>query len=557
MPLYPFQKEIVEFLLANGASKLVCAEAGVGKTAPTCVALSKMAKRHHRVLIICPPNTNVTATWEENLAKWANTKRVQVLKTGKDQIGPLCTYIICPYPRLYKPAIRAQIRAKQWDVMVLDEAHKYSNWEAEIAKHLYKGADSLLSCATYRWLLSGSFMPNRVSQMFLPLKCLAADKLGKYAEFMAFTRQFCGGYFDKNKQEWNYHGSSNLPQLQKILEGIMFFRRFRDVHPDIPPDYVEEHFLDVDIKESERDTPLPVLERLVGIAKIQGIMDYLTNLLYNKDEKILVFTRNRTVTEQIHKRLNDSGFKAGIYYGGMSHSAKQAAISRFVKGDGRVLVANRMSLGEGTNTLQFVCNRAVDAQPDWSAGLTNQSYGRLIRHGQTKPVYLTRIIARNTPDERIWASYAQKMTVINTLFKEKDMTIEALLTEANGYLKVIADAVNSKKAEVVAEKKPASKPQPKPPTEKEMAEQDSALVEEDVREVASLLRESLGGKKVPAAAKTVAAIIKKFAPKGSEGKLADVPSSKYEAAVKALKAAMPEGEDPEDEDEEEDEDDEV
>ena len=573
--LYPFQEESVRFLLSRPHC-LLADDPGVGKTPPVCVALPQVTKVYGRWLIICP--TGIKDTWAHRLLEWnaiQHLSHVQVLNTGKDKLlpGKRC-YIVSPAIML-NPIIQAQLLSFKYDCIVVDEADQFKNWDAEGSKFLYQ---VLLPRAINKWLLTGTFMPNRPIEMYLALKCLAPELIAPYDTYEKYTKRYCSGYFDSIG--WNVNGSSHLKDLRKRIKPFMLRRELRDVYPELPGIIEDTIFIPTSILESERNTPLPTLERLVGVAKIQGVVDYLRDRLYNFEGKILVFTRNRQVTEEVFQHL--IGFKQWVplkYYGRMSSLQKSLVLDAFQNSaEHRILIANRRSLGVAQDGLQNCCNHVVEAQFDWCRGLTDQGYGRLVRNGQTNKVRITRMIASDTIEEAMLYDYRQKTKTNNILFKtEKKMSIEdslasiadSLLKLANpanmvtmggggggkGTLTIESSPKSTERTGIIgdsakpagsAAKKPAGRPSKVvAPTEDEMAEQDEALTLEDVREVAGEVREKLGGKSVPAAKAAIDKVTKKF----GGAKLADIDSKHYIKFIAALRALVPEDEPEEDEEE--------
>lgn len=47
----------------------------------------------------------------------------------------------------------------------------------------------------------------------------------------------------------------------------------------------------------------------------------------------------------------------------------------------------------------FVATQIHILEPQWNPSIESQAIGRLFRHGQTKTVYVTRYICRNTVEE--------------------------------------------------------------------------------------------------------------------------------------------------------------
>jgi SNF2 family DNA or RNA helicase len=583
MKLYAHQEKTVEFLLADGPHKLLLDDCGVGKTAPTCVALTKIPHRHRQTLIVTLPSHK--STWMRELQTWANVSPdcINIINTGKDDLyAKRRGFVIISPQLLLTKRIQIELLKQKWDAIVVDEAHVYKSWDAVGSKFLYK---HLLKTGNFIWFLTATLMPNRPIDLYLPLKCLFPEILGEYVDYEKFTRRYCAGHMDSTG--WNANGSSHLSELRARLAPIMLGRELREVYPGLPPSITDEIYVDIDIEESERDTPTPTLERLVGIAKVDGAVDYLRDELYNEPtQKILVFTRNRQVTEEIYIGLLGFGtWRPLKYYGGMTKEEKCKVLKDFETDPlTRVLIANRTSLGQAYDGLQRVCNRIVEVQFDWQRGLQDQGYGRIVRNGQTKPVRITRIVAAGTVEDAIIRSYYQKKKSNDVLFandkRRKIVNIEESLDRIAGALEILVslksefkETSDSPKAKsttkdgakfaVSAVKKSAGKPVKSAPTEDEPEDEEAyeeasgeaEITEDDVRNVAGEVRAKLGGKSVPSSKAAIDKVTQSFKKKdGSKCKLlADIQAKDYAKVIEKLKALAPEESDG-DEDEDEDED---
>ncbi|TPL03518.1 SNF2-related protein [Mesorhizobium sp. B2-4-11] len=131
--LNPHQIEAALFALESPLSKgvLLADEVGLGKTIEAGIVLCQLwAERKRRLLVICP--ASLRKQWALELAEKFNLpSRVLDAKTFKDErrLGraPLNEKAVLILSFNYANALRDEIKAIAWDMVVIDEAHKLRN----------------------------------------------------------------------------------------------------------------------------------------------------------------------------------------------------------------------------------------------------------------------------------------------------------------------------------------------------------------------------------------------------------------------------------------------
>ncbi|MEI7652610.1 MAG: SNF2-related protein, partial [Verrucomicrobiota bacterium] len=96
---------------------LLADEMGLGKSCQTILAADMIGARD--ILVVCPASVRVN--WEREFERFSPMYRpCTVLMSGKDKL-PAGGVVICSYDMLQ--SFNHLLKARQWDVLVLDEAH--------------------------------------------------------------------------------------------------------------------------------------------------------------------------------------------------------------------------------------------------------------------------------------------------------------------------------------------------------------------------------------------------------------------------------------------------
>jgi len=257
--------------------------------------------------------------------------------------------------------------------------------------------------------MSGTPILNRPSEIYIILKSFAPKALGKYAAWPWFVRRYCG---------YQGKGATHIEELEKVLSAFLLRRTKERVLDQLPE--IVESIVHVPGINDDDSLPLPTRRRLVSLAKLDYIKEYVTDLLETIDKLVLVVYHKETI-----QKLSEVFKNSVTIHGGMDSNFKQRQINRFIEDPTCNLIIGQISvIGYGIDGLQNVCNYIVFGELDWSPGIIEQAKDRLRRIGQNNTVFAYYLIAAGTIEEDIDLKLGWKRKVIKELVKPSDIAVE-------------------------------------------------------------------------------------------------------------------------------------
>jgi len=206
--LNPHQIEAALFALQSPLSKgvILADEVGLGKTIEAGIVLCQFwAERKRRLLVLCP--ASIRKQWALELEEKFNLPALvldakayrEAQRSGR---APLAGKAVIILSFNYGNALREELKSIQWDLVVMDEAHKLRN-----AYRLSNKVGQGLRWATEdcrKLLLTATPLQNSLLELF-GLSTLIDDHL--FGDLNAFRAQYAGA-------------GANLPELRQRLSGF-------------------------------------------------------------------------------------------------------------------------------------------------------------------------------------------------------------------------------------------------------------------------------------------------------------------------------------------------
>lgn len=348
--------------------------------------------------------------------------------------------LTCSYDLATRPGINAELRAwlsgSRNTRLIPDEVHFLKSIDAG-RSHAVLARGGLAACATGIWALSGTPAPNNLGECWPLLRVFGAYR----NSYDAFIAQFCTTRHTPYGDVIT--GNKNIPEFRQLIAPWILRRLMKDVMPEMPPirfDDVTVAAGPVDVEvffpeyfmiqnrgnelkeliEKQRATlqamvdlmgtgatglesigaalgensPVSTLRRYVGLQRVQGVIDLVTDEFASGLDKIVIFCIHRDVIESL--RVGLAKFGAVTLYGGTNPKTRQRNVDKFANDPKcRVFIGNIQAAGVAIDGLQKQCCEVLLLEKYGVPGWMAQAIMRVRRTGQTRPVRVRSVRLHN------------------------------------------------------------------------------------------------------------------------------------------------------------------
>jgi superfamily II DNA or RNA helicase len=429
--LRPYQRQGVDWLAFCRDLGLGCVLAddmGLGKTV---MALSTL---RGRTLVVAP--TSVVFNWANEAKKFRPDLKVAVYHGSRRKLDEEADLTLTTYPLLRNDA--DELSAVHWDTVILDESQNIKNPDSQVARAAYRLK------GTWRVTLSGTPVENRLDELWSQLHFTNPGLLGGRADFAdRWGRPIADG------------DSGAAARLRERIRPFVLRRKKRDVAPELPPR--TEAVLQVELDEQERivyDAIRAATQReiVAMLEKGGGVMAALEALLRLRQaschlslvpgqkaegsskvavllgaledaaadgHKALVFSQWTSLLDLIEPHLEAADI-AYVRLDGSTPQDKRAEIVGTFQADNGppVMLASLKAGGTGLNLT--AADHVFLVDPWWNPAVEDQAADRAHRIGQDKPVFIYRLVAMDTVEERILGLQARKRALADAALGEAD-----------------------------------------------------------------------------------------------------------------------------------------
>ncbi|CAO3607453.1 unnamed protein product [Mucor fragilis] len=155
--------------------------------------------------------------------------------------------------------------------------------------------------------------------------------------------------------------------------------------------------------------------------KASGKMSFIVDLVKEcqvVSDKVVLVSHSIACLDYIQKLLPVFGSKLCRIDGTTPGSERQAIVDTFQSDEScNVMLLSAKAAAIGINLT--AANRVVLVDQDWNPLYDEQSIGRVFRYGQTKPVFVYRLITASTIEERIFTQSIHKRSISRRVIDNK------------------------------------------------------------------------------------------------------------------------------------------
>ncbi len=433
----------LQFLREHELSGVLADDMGLGKTVQTLahIACEKEAGRLDRPALVIAP-TSVIHNWRAECERFAPDLNTLVLHgPSRHAHFPRVMnhdLVLTTYPLLARDA--DELKKHRYHLLIMDEAQLIKNprtYYAQSARELE---------TRHRLCLSGTPLENHLGELWALYDFLLPGFLGDAKSFRRIFR-------DPIEKSNDTHRRG---ALAKRIGPLILRRRKQEVAKELPTKTevvrtVELAGDQLDLYESIRSVmqsrveveiaakglsrshivildallklrqvccdprlvKLPSAEKVRESAKLEYLMQILPPLI-EEGRKVLLFSQFTgmldLIEEEIVKRQIDF-----LRLDGQT-TDRQTPVAKFQAGYAPLFLISLKAGGTGLNLT--AADTVIHYDPWWNPAVENQATDRTHRIGQDKPVFIYKLIAKGTVEEKIQAMQARKAELAEGLLND-------------------------------------------------------------------------------------------------------------------------------------------
>lgn len=441
--------------LAERPFAILADEPRCGKTG--CAIMAADMTGAQNILVVTTASGR--GVWRKGFNDWSIYGRPLQILTPKDKLLPETQIAVVGWPSVGDHALRTQLLARDWDVLILDEGHYAKNFEAKRTQAVFglPGFDgrilknfALSRKASFVWHLTGTPMPNSPFDLYPVLVCCAFDALRAdhskgwpdVTLEASFKKRYCKVKPKKIGHGWAARwidvivGGQNLDELRQRCEGLILLRTQQDVGIR-PPIYetfplviteaqkrrIDQHVSASGMREIMRaiesgetkdlEMHLGPLRRLTGAIKAEAVVQAVKEEFENGLDRIVLAYWHKEVAEILIDGLSEFGV-VGID-GSTPPSTREINVAAFRVGEARVFLGQIAAAGEAID-LSAACE-LLFVESSFQPAHMKQMSLRVTNHVQTRQVRVRVATLDGSIDDAMQASLMRKWTAIREVLE--------------------------------------------------------------------------------------------------------------------------------------------
>lgn len=408
---------------------------GLGKTIQAIAILLRRAA-DGPALVLAP--TSVCHNWEIEIRRFAPTLRPRSFgdENRAEVVAELAAFDVLIVSHGLLPFVGDILQTRTWRTLVFDEAQAIKNFGTQRAK------TARALSADFRMITTGTPIENHLGELWSLFHFLNPGLLGSRD---TFNKRFAGPIERQSNR--------NVQRdLQLLVQPFILRRLKRDVLLELPPRTEIE--LQVTLNEEERalyeairrdaverisrmspgkgNQYLEVLANLMrlrrgvchpkmvvsdwtqGSAKLRMLASILEELKAN-GHRALIFSQFVDHLKLIRDFVEQGNISYQYLDGATPAAARAKRVRAFQGGEGDVFLISLKAGGTGLNLT--AADYVILMDPWWNPAVEDQASDRAHRLGQTRPVTIYRLVAKDTVEEKIMALHRHKRELAESLLE--------------------------------------------------------------------------------------------------------------------------------------------
>lgn len=420
--LRDYQKFGVTWLLrlrSAGLGAMLADDMGLGKT------LQSIAVLNPGGLVVCP--TSLIDNWKIEIERFRPEVQVALYHGANRSLDDVKDKVVVTSYGILRRDIEKLARIK-WTTLVVDESQNIKNHKSLLFQSLIQLKSD------FNLALSGTPIENKIDDLWSQMHFINPGYFGKLADF---KKNYSSQQLEKYSERKNY--------LKKKLSAVLLRRMKSEVATDLPPKTEVTRLLHMSEKERElyegylflarkeimnelNETPnitsiLQVILRLRQICCDPQLVNSdlsqipSTKIRYLKGNleeavasghKVIIISQWTKYLDILEKGLSEYQGRA-LRIDGHSDN-RQEIVNRFQTDDDiKILFLSLKAGGVGLNLT--AADYVFSMDPWWNPAVETQAHDRVYRIGQNKPVFIERVIMKNTIEERIIELQKKKLNL--------------------------------------------------------------------------------------------------------------------------------------------------
>ncbi|MBV9270678.1 MAG: DEAD/DEAH box helicase [Candidatus Eremiobacteraeota bacterium] len=444
--LRPYQRHGVAWLQtlsAHGFGGVLADDMGLGKTVQFLAhaAIEKMAGRLRAPVLIVAP-TSVVPNWRAEIARFVPSLRVIAL-TGSDRAKDFAKIVdadivLTTYALLPKDA--EHLLDRPWSIAVLDEAQVVKNPRTKAA--LVASKLRAKQCVA----LTGTPIENHLEDLWSIYAFAVPGLLGHRAQFSRVFRTPIEKHNDVLRRSalaarlrpfllrrTKEVVARDLPPKSEIVQRVELTGAQRDLYETIRlamhkrvRDEVARRglgrsrilLLDALLKLRQvccdpRLLKLPAAQGVKESQKLDALLEMLDSLI-DDGRRILLFSQFTSMLDLMKPELTSRKYPFLELRGDTRD--RETPVKRFQSGDIPLFLISLKAGGTGLNLT--AADTVIHYDPWWNPAVERQATDRAHRIGQEQHVFVYKLIAEGTVEERILELQERKGALASGLFDE-------------------------------------------------------------------------------------------------------------------------------------------